>query len=233
MNIKGKIAALGVAALVASAAAASAGTIQLNVNRGWTQGTHTYSNAHHTVTVEARNYTGAGILTSADPWLASWSGSAGGIGICNPRTDDRHATSGGCTKDEHTVDGEDPNEMAIFNFGSLIVKLKSITFAYSDKYDLFDVFLYGNGTGHAPTGSDTANTITSSATQATRTVSNFSLAAGSIFGIGVSNHSGDVKIQAIHYEVVPVNVIPLPAAGWMLLAGMGGLAAMRRIRKAA
>jgi hypothetical protein len=30
----------------------------------------------------------------------------------------------------------------------------------------------------------------------------------------------------------PVNVIPLPAAGWLLLAGVGGLAAMRR-KKAA
>jgi hypothetical protein len=30
-----------------------------------------------------------------------------------------------------------------------------------------------------------------------------------------------------------VNVVPLPAAGWMLLAGLGGLAAMKRRRKAA
>jgi hypothetical protein len=33
-----------------------------------------------------------------------------------------------------------------------------------------------------------------------------------------------------YYTVAP---IPLPAAGWMLLAGIGGLAAMRRRRKAA
>ena len=29
----------------------------------------------------------------------------------------------------------------------------------------------------------------------------------------------------------PVDVVPLPAAGWMLMAGLGGLAAMRRRKK--
>ena len=34
-------------------------------------------------------------------------------------------------------------------------------------------------------------------------------------------------------EEPPPNVVPLPAAGWMLLAGLGGIAAMKRRRKAA
>lgn len=233
MTITTKLATLGVAALLAGAGAASAATIDLNVGKDWTQGTHTYTTGPYSVTVEARNYTGAGNLTGADPYLASWSGSAGGIGICNPGTDDKKASSAGCYKDEHTVDGEGPNEVAIFDFGSLVVQLTSITFAYSDKWDLYDVFLYGNGTGSAPTGSDTGNKITTSWTEKTRTVSDFLIGPGSIFGIGIGNEAGDVKIQALHFDVVPPNVIPLPAAGWLLLAGVGGMAAMKRRRKAA
>ncbi len=34
------------------------------------------------------------------------------------------------------------------------------------------------------------------------------------------------------YSTGPLSTIPLPAAGWLLIAGLGGLAAMRRRRKA-
>jgi hypothetical protein len=49
----------------------------------------------------------------------------------------------------------------------------------------------------------------------------------SIFAIGVPTNSDQIRVSGL--TVAP---IPLPAAGWLLLAGVGGLVAMRR-KKAA
>ena len=45
-----------------------------------------------------------------------------------------------------------------------------------------------------------------------------------------SNCEGNTSVLGIYADV---NVIPLPAAGWLLLSGLGALAVMRRRRKAA
>jgi hypothetical protein len=47
--------------------------------------------------------------------------------------------------------------------------------------------------------------------------------------ITMTNGNGD----GFGIDSVGMNVVPLPAAGWMLLAGIGGLVAMKRRRKAA
>ncbi|AXI47009.1 hypothetical protein C1J03_13855 [Sulfitobacter sp. SK012] len=44
---------------------------------------------------------------------------------------------------------------------------------------------------------------------------------------------GSNKMIGIPGTPPPVNEVPLPAAGWMLMAGLGGLAAARRRRRAA
>ncbi len=51
---------------------------------------------------------------------------------------------------------------------------------------------------------------------------------GSVFGIGAIFGGDDFLLSGLTFDVAPV---PLPAAGWMLLAGVGGLAAMRRKRR--
>lgn len=62
---------------------------------------------------------------------------------------------------------------------------------------------------------------------------------GSFSNSGLPNVGASGKPAAISNitffdtEAPPVEVIPLPAAGWLLLAGIGGLAAMRRRAKAA
>ena len=123
--------------------------------------------------------------------------------------------------------------MAVFDFGHKTVELTSITFAYADKYDKFDVFSFGNGAYHGAYATDYEYDIKTgggSGGYSVRTVSISGLDTGSVFGIGAYHHGSEFKIKAIHFE--EVNPIPLPAAGWMLLAGLGGLAAMKRRKKA-
>lgn len=49
----------------------------------------------------------------------------------------------------------------------------------------------------------------------------------------VNTEGGTSTLQIFaNVEAPEANVIPLPAAGWMLLAGLGGLAAMKRRKKA-
>jgi hypothetical protein len=56
-----------------------------------------------------------------------------------------------------------------------------------------------------------------------------------LFGANVSNATVTIttsRNDAFTFDGAGVNVVPLPAAGWMLLAGIGCLAALRRRQKA-
>lgn len=54
--------------------------------------------------------------------------------------------------------------------------------------------------------------------------------AGGGLGRGLYSFTQDTDNAST--KLVPVNPVPLPAAGWMLLAGLGGIAAMKRRKKA-
>jgi hypothetical protein len=54
---------------------------------------------------------------------------------------------------------------------------------------------------------------------------------------GSQQASATIRIEtsennAFTFDGAVVNVVPFPAAGWILLAGIGGLAALRRRQKA-
>ena len=55
---------------------------------------------------------------------------------------------------------------------------------------------------------------------------------GSWGTLGPAASVNDLSHASVFYKAGEVPPIPLPAAGWLLLAGIGGLAAMRRRRKA-
>lgn len=64
------------------------------------------------------------------------------------------------------------------------------------------------------------------------TVSDFTV-AGSIFRDGTTPGTQNARPRLdLRMGTAEMAPIPLPAAGWMLLAGIGGLAAARRARKA-
>ena len=53
---------------------------------------------------------------------------------------------------------------------------------------------------------------------------------GSIFGIGAVRDGDDFLLSSLTFDV-DVAPVPLPAAGWMLLAGVGGMMSMRRRKR--
>ncbi len=215
--MKSMIAAM--AGIVLMAGAASAATIHLNTAKHWTSGSHTYSNGSHSVEVSAYQFYDYGKLFNGHNTLTgSWGGHHGGVGA--------HSCifSKKCVPDKHTVDGSWGNEMVVFDFGDKIVRLTGVSFSYADKYDKFDIGVYGNGVGSAPTGYQYDKSLANHSPQYAAVSG---LDTGSVFGVGAYTHSSDFKIKKIHYEVVP-----LPAAGWLLLAGIGGLAALKRRKRA-
>ena len=216
------IAATAFLTLVASAATAA--EIKFNTSKGWNTGSYIYTNGSESVKAEAFHYSDSLPPTlGGNPYLASWTGMYGGIGICSGYPG---SGTGGCANDQHTVDGANNNEVVILDFGSLVVKLTSITFAYADSDDFFDVLAFGNGTDAAATDGGLNKSVSCGASVCTKT--NFSIETGSIFGIGAFRDRSEWKLQAITFDIIPTTEVPLPAAGWMLLAGLGGLAAAKR-----
>lgn len=211
---------------IGAAVPASAAVIKFTEDKGWSQGAHSYSNGTESVTVSGRNVNSDGTVRAGEsPYVASWS--SGGVGVCNGTL----ATwaLGGCRYDEHQVDGEGNNEIAVFDFGALNVTISKIVFTHVDEGDdHFALFNYGNGLGAAPTGSLFDQAIAGGSYQ--QAVTGFNSGVGSVFGIGALGDDDEFKIKKIVFEVVPnqqPGQVPLPAAVWMLLAGLGGLRLLR------
>lgn len=224
MNVRTLISAIVLSAGLSTAAGAA--TINLNVNKGWSTGAHSYTNGSETVTAEAYQYN-AGLPPTlfGDPAIASWGGWNGGIGVCSGTVG--QGGTGGCSGDAHTVDGSNPNEIVVFDFGSTVVDLTGITFAYVDDNDEFDVFTFGNGAGAAATDWAIDRSLPNNCSVCFTT--NFNVDPGSVFGIGAFAGNSEWKIKKIHYNVI--STIPLPAGLPLLLGGLvvlGGVGAARR-----
>ena len=52
--------------------------------------------------------------------------------------------------------------------------------------------------------------------------------SGTIIGIGAFSETSAFKVRSLTVEYHEPDPIPLPAAGWLLLAGIGGLGVMKR-----
>ncbi len=206
---------------------ASAAVIKFNQNNGWTTGSLNFTNGSESVDVSAANVNTDGSVRSGEsPYLASWN--SGGLGVCNGGLN--WAATGGCSGDSHMVDGEGSDEITVFDFGSLQVSISKVVFTHvNEGDDDFALFNYGNGLGAAPTSALTNVGINGGKFQ--RSVSGLVSGVGSVFGIGAQGDDDEFKIKKIVFTVhqgqQQPQPVPLPAAGWMLLAGLGGLRLMR------
>ena len=138
--------------------------------------------------------------------VGQWTGY--GLGVC---TKLHH----GYCKESHVVDGKGKNEYLMFSFDNNVT-IESIKFKdYGDNF--FDLML-GDMTNKLDLKFDAYGLFTATID-----------AMGDFFAIGAYNSKSGYKVQSItvSYGDTPSEV-PLPAAGWMLIAGVGGLLAMKR-----
>lgn len=120
------------------------------------------------------------------------------------------------TSDSHAVDGYHSNEFLKLSF-SEHVSLAKLAFSYFGKNDKFRLYSWtGSGWDFEGNGYSAVTHLASG------------VYTGSMFLLGATGDHDDWKFKGVKVDVSPV---PLPAAGWMLLAGLGGLAAMKRRKK--
>jgi hypothetical protein len=247
------LAAAAAIAVYASAGNAAVYTFDFtdNGHTGWKSTFSVESEEDSTVKVDVTAATYSGdkkTIYFDDSRAATWQGY--GLGVCGNWSTNWKK----CLDWDHRVDGMSDNDLAIFTLDNPLA-LHSIKFGSFDAftevekewvctkqskwgwgckdgyfnitketfYDSFDLFIDLGG-GLVYQLSDLV----------AGTVSFDGSLVSNMFGIGASGKYDAFKIKEIvfKHDDTPPPVIPLPAAGWLLIAGLGGLAALRR-KKAA
>ncbi|MEM0946777.1 MAG: VPLPA-CTERM sorting domain-containing protein [Pseudomonadota bacterium] len=234
-------------ALAGLAGVANAATVSFATSRGWNQGVNTYTGDGYTVNVNAaRHNSSTGEIISYDAYTASWSGSYGGAGACSYpdpvdpyRLDDKTSVGSNSTAycdESHQIDGYYYDEILELDWVDTTVSLKQLVFSYvnqHDYYDDFDLALYsGDGVEFYQQSIDIkSNGVEKYCNNSydlcvySVDVSSYNL-IGSVIGVGASDKKAAFKLKKVKFH--EVEVIPLPAAGFLLLGGLGGLLALRR-----
>ncbi len=207
-----KIAAVA-AALVSFAGAASAATETFDFTGG--------SN-HYSFEESFGGSAGSSVAVTAysNPGGAARVGHfSSGLGVCNSGEVYYSRGRARCSSPNHTLDGSGYDEFMRFSFSGL-GDFTVTQIAFSD-YGSPDRFNFSSSETSASNLSFYNRYDTWSG----------SLAADSFFTISATRNGMAAKIRSITIEY-GVSEVPLPAAGFLLLGGLGGLAALKRRRKA-
>ncbi|WP_135503328.1 VPLPA-CTERM sorting domain-containing protein [Roseovarius aestuariivivens] len=113
--------------------------------------------------------------------------------------------------------------------------MASAKFSYWSSIDDFSLGTYNDsGSVLSYTQTNTANCIVSSCSDSSGSIAESGSLAGfgthSIFSIGASGSGDRFKLKSITVNYEP-SVVPIPAAGWLMLGALGGFAALRRRKK--
>jgi hypothetical protein len=138
--------------------------------------------------------------------------------------------------DSHQVDGSNYNEFLTLSF-SEEVQFSSVSFTYYSAGDDFEFFTH---TGSAWSHVGRADACESNCGNSS-TINKYDFLGtyvGTAFMVGSMATGDDWKLRAVTVDYTDdgngnLPPVPLPAAGWMLLAGLGGLGAMKRRQKSA
>ena len=123
--------------------------------------------------------------------------------------------------DSNDIDGFGSNDILVFSFDRVV----TLTQAIFENFDRGDEFVFYRGPDANPNAVNAdIFSLPVPDTDGDEGFRNFAF-TGTTFGIGALDGDDDFRLSKLTLHVTPV---PLPAAGWMLLAGLGGLAAMRR-----
>lgn len=225
MNIK----FLGAAAVMAVMAAGSASAATATTTFDFTGSalpvssipfTSTDTNLSLTATADNQLSSNGQIQLETDRFVGRY---AGGLGVCHG-TPSANA-SGGCSGENHEVDGNIGNDVVLFDFGTQDVTLKSVTLSYIGYNDEFS-FSFFDGTSTTPT-----NFFSSLNTPGTglSTYIFSQVWTGSLFGIGAVDSNDEFKISGI--SVSYDAAVPIPAAAFLFAPALLGFMGLRRKAK--
>ena len=202
-------------AVAFAGSAATAATVGFEFGGGDNSGSSlVFNSGGVTVTVTSAIYnpTGNPSFIASGPSEVTQQ-SVNGLGVCSGFN-----RNGGCAGDNQQLDGNGLDELLIFTF-SEAVSLLSIDFRL-EGFDNFDL-LAGNSLAGLFRYIQNGILVNNGPNYV---VPGF-VGMASIFAIANPNSNDQYRVGAFTVETATV---PVPAAGLMLLAGLGGIAAMRR-----
>jgi hypothetical protein len=138
---------------------------------------------------------------------------SGGAGVVNSPGDG-----------SHTVDGSGWDDFIAITFPQTVF-VRQIEFGFTSRKDDFVILTGGTSEKLGEAGTRIYGKYDIPSDESTRW-----WFATEQFGVGAFDHDDSWKLDTVKVKYEEMAPVPLPAAGWLLIAGLGGLAALRRKR---